>query len=97
MAEIENIKDGILVPQRCVSELQGRFSVFVVDENNKVTNRQIETGPKVGSFWLVRSGLKPGESIIYEGIQVVKEGAVVKPEVKEIQLPDTEEYIPEDS
>jgi len=97
IAEIENIKDGILVPQRCVSELQGTFSVFVVDENNKVQNRQITTGPKVGSFWLIRSGLQPGERIIYEGIQVVKEGAVVNPTVKEIKLPNLEEYNPEES
>ena len=92
VAEIENIKDGILVPQRCVSELQGQFSVFVVDENNKVQNRQVETGPTVGSFWLIRSGLKPGERVIYEGLQVVREGTIVKPEVKDIPLPNPEEY-----
>ena len=92
VAEIENIKDGILIPQRSVMELQGKFSVFVVDENNKVQNRMVETGPKVGSFWLIRSGLEPSERVIYEGLQVVREGAVVKPEVKEIKLPDPEEY-----
>ena len=92
VAEIENIKDGILIPQRCVSELQGKFSVFVVDENNKVQSRQVETGPTVGSFWLIRSGLKPGERVIYEGLQVVREGAIVKPTVKDIPLPNPEEY-----
>ena len=92
VAEIELVKDGILIPQRCVSELQGIFNVLVVDENNVVQNRQVETGPKVGSFWLIRSGLKPGERVIYEGLQVVREGVTVKPEVKEVPLPDPEEY-----
>ena len=54
-------------------------------------NRQIETGDTVGQFWLVTSGLEPGEKVIYEGIQFVKEGAVVNPTVKEIPLPQTEQ------
>jgi len=89
-AIIEFIKNGILVPQRCVTELQGIFSVYVVDENNKVHNRQIETGATIGQFWLVRSGLEPGEKVIYEGLQLAKEGAVVNPSVEEIPLPDLE-------
>lgn len=88
---VEVIKDGILIPQRCVTELQGIFSVYVVDENNKVQNRQIKTGDTVGEFWLVKSGLEPGEKVIYEGIQFVKEGAVVNPTVKQIPLPDSEQ------
>ena len=63
-----------------------------MDENNKVQNRQVETGPKVGSFWLIRSGLEPGERVIYEGLQVVREGVIVKPEIKEVPLPDPEDY-----
>ncbi len=92
VAEIELVKDGILIPQRCVSELQGIFNVLVVDEKNIVQNRQVKTGPKVGSFWLIRSGLKPGERVIYEGLQIVREGVTVKPEVKEVPLPDPQEY-----
>ena len=34
--EVDVVKDGILLPQRCVSELQGLFSVFVVGSNNTV-------------------------------------------------------------
>ena len=89
-AIIEFVKDGILVPQRCVTELQGIFSVYVVDENNKVQNRQVETGATIGQFWLIRSGLEPGEKVIYEGLQLAKEGAVVNPNVEEIPLPDLE-------
>jgi len=89
-AIIEFIKDGILVPQRCVTELQGIFSVYVVDENNKVHNRQVEAGATIGQFWLIRSGLEPGEKVIYEGLQLAKEGALVNPSVEEIPLPDLE-------
>ena len=90
-AEIEIVKDGILIPQRCVSELQGIFSVYVVGEDNKVENRRIETGDTIGSFWLITSGLGPGEKVVYEGLQIIKEGAVVNPTEKEIPLPTLKE------
>ncbi len=89
-AQVDQIKDGILVPQRCVVELQGTFSVLVIDENNKVQNRLVEAGPKAKEFWLIKEGLKPGEKVIYEGLQKVKEGMVVAPEVVEVKIPNLE-------
>ena len=87
-AEVDQVKDGILVPQRCVVELQGTFSVMVVDEQNQVKARQIQVGPKIKEFWLISDGLKPNEKVIYEGLQKVKEGIVVNPEVVEVKIPD---------
>jgi membrane fusion protein, multidrug efflux system len=76
---VKVVKDGILIPQRCVMELQGLHNVFVVDANQKVTTREIKTGPKVGSYWLISEGLEVGEKVIFEGLQKVKPGATVKP------------------
>lgn len=87
-AEVDTVKNGILVPQRCVMELQGKFSVLVVGEGNKVENRPVEVGPTIKEFWLIRDGLKPGERVIYEGLQIVREGQVVEPEVADIKIPD---------
>jgi membrane fusion protein, multidrug efflux system len=89
-AEVDIVKNGILVPQRCVMELQGQFNVLVVNEDNKVENRQVQTGPTVKEFWLIKEGLKPGERVIYEGLQQVKEGQVVNPEIADIKIPDLE-------
>ncbi|WP_083456251.1 efflux RND transporter periplasmic adaptor subunit [Desulfosarcina cetonica] len=66
------IRDGILIPQRCVMELQGLYNVFVVDGNSKVQTREVTVGPKVGSSWLITDGLTSGERVIYEGLQKVK-------------------------
>jgi len=88
--EVEVVKNGILIPQRCVMELQGSFSVYVVGPEDKIQARKIKVGPKIKSFWLVREGLKPGEKVVYEGLQKVKDGTVVEPVVNEIQLPDAE-------
>ncbi len=73
------VKNGILIPQRCVSELQGTFSVYVVDEENRTEQRKVILGDKIGSFWLVKEGLKEGEKVIFEGLQKVKTGMVVNP------------------
>jgi membrane fusion protein (multidrug efflux system) len=82
---IEIIKEGILIPQRCVTELQGLYSVFVVDNSNKVLKREVKTGPRINQNWLITEGLKPGEKVIYEGLQKVKEGGIVNPTVQEIK------------
>ncbi|MHC4116074.1 MAG: efflux RND transporter periplasmic adaptor subunit [Planctomycetota bacterium] len=89
-ARVQVVKGGILIPQRCVTELQGRFSVYVVDEKNVVHKREIKTGPKIGQFWLVVEGLKGGEKVVYEGLQKVKDGALANPSVHEFKPAESE-------
>jgi membrane fusion protein (multidrug efflux system) len=83
------IKNGILIPQRCVMELQGLHNVYVVAANNKAEIREITVGPKVGSDWLITKGLKPGEKVVYEGLQKVKDGIDVKPTMADLKPTDT--------
>ena len=84
-AVAERIPDGILVPQRCVAELQGINRVFVVGEDNTVEERRVEVGPTLGSERLIRKGLEAGEKVVYEGLQKVSDGAVVVPETVSIE------------
>jgi membrane fusion protein (multidrug efflux system) len=85
------VKDGILVPQRCVTELQGLFRVYVVGEDNTVEERQVVLGPAVGSAYLVKEGLEAGEQVVYEGLQLVRDGNTVKPVVRDISANPPEE------
>jgi len=85
-AMVALVKDAILIPQRSVTEIQGLYSVFVVDHSNRVERRGIEVGPRIREFWLIKEGLEAGEKVIYEGLQKVKEGITVKPTVKEIKF-----------
>ncbi len=71
--------NSILVPERAVAELQGKNFVWVVGSDNKTTQRSVQLGGQVGENSLVQEGLKPGDRIILEGLQKVREGAVVKP------------------
>jgi membrane fusion protein (multidrug efflux system) len=84
-ARVEVVKDGILIPQRCVMEIQGLYNVYVVDESNKVKQREIKVGPKINQFWLITEGLKSGEKVVYEGLQKVKDAMIVNPVIQEIQ------------
>ena len=71
--------DALLVPQRAVSELQGNYQVAVVDADSKVSIRTVKLGDQIGSQWVVAEGLKPGESVIAEGVQKVRPGIHVNP------------------
>ncbi len=78
-ARIDVERNALLVPQRAVTEMQGRFLVAVVGPDNKVNIRPVETGQRVGSLQVISKGLRPGERIVAEGIQKVKEGMPVTP------------------
>ncbi len=69
---------ALLVPQRSVLEVQGQYSVVVVNAESKAEARPVKVGPRIGSLWLVESGVKPGEKVIVEGASKVRDGMVVK-------------------
>ncbi len=70
---------ALLVPQRSVSELQGGYQVAVVDGENKVRIQTVQVGDRVGSDWIIADGLKPGERVVAEGVQKVRQGMQVNP------------------
>jgi membrane fusion protein (multidrug efflux system) len=72
-------RGALLIPQRSVMELQGSCQVAVVGPDNKVDIRTVKPGERVGSLWVIDEGLKPGDRVIVEGLQKVKEGISVKP------------------
>jgi membrane fusion protein (multidrug efflux system) len=78
-------KGAIMVPQRAVMELQGSYQVAVVGPDNKVSIRSVKTGERVDNLWVITSGLKPGERVIVEGVQKVKEGVLVNPKPMEAE------------
>jgi RND family efflux transporter MFP subunit len=71
--------DALLVPQRAVSELQGSYQVGVVGGDNKIEMRTVKVGERSGTQWIIEDGLKAGETVVVEGTQKIKPGAVVNP------------------
>ena len=78
-AEMGIKKGALAIPQRAVTEVQGKYLVAVVGPENKVAIRQVKTGERVGQLWVVEEGLKAGEKVVAEGTQKVREGMAVNP------------------
>jgi RND family efflux transporter MFP subunit len=76
---------AVLVPQRCVTELQGTYEVAVVTAQNSISIRKVKVGDRVGSLWVINDGLAPGEEVVSEGTSRVRDGMPVKPTVETSQ------------
>ena len=72
-------KGALLVPQRAVTEIQGKYLVAVVGADNKVDIRPVTVGERIGTEWIISKGLQPGEQVIAEGTQKVRPGVTVTP------------------
>lgn len=75
------VKDAKLIPQRAVTELMYKKFVYVLEKDNTVAMREVTLGPRVGRLWLVESGLEGNETVVVEGINKIKQGSEVKPEL----------------
>lgn len=73
-------KNALVIPQRAVTELQGGYQVAVVGPDNKVDIRMVNVGENIDSLWVINEGLKPGERVVAEGVQKVKQGMIVSSE-----------------
>jgi membrane fusion protein (multidrug efflux system) len=83
----EEVPNALLVPQRAVIELLGRTFVMVVGPGDKTEQRPVALGDRTGEFWIVRSGLEPGERIVVDGLQKAPPGTRVMPTmITEAQL-----------
>ncbi len=74
-----NITGALLVPQAAVNQQQGTYQVSVVGADNRAQLRTIEVGPRVGTLWVITTGVKPGERVVAVGADKAKEGELVNP------------------
>jgi membrane fusion protein (multidrug efflux system) len=71
----------LLIPRTAIRELQGTFQVFVVDSVGRVEQRNIDVGPVSGDSQVVERGLSAGDVIALEGIQRLKSGMTIDPQI----------------
>lgn len=86
-AIIDKEKNAILVPQRAVKDVQGQSIVYVLDAQNKVSTRPVQTGSRIGDLWVITSGLAPKDRVVVEGLQKIRDGMTVQPELEPIAMP----------
>jgi hypothetical protein len=63
------LEDAVMVPQRSTFEVQDKLYVMVVRPDSTVEQRNITTAFRLPDLYVVQSGLKPNESIVFEGVQ----------------------------
>jgi membrane fusion protein (multidrug efflux system) len=78
-AVIDEVPNALVVPQRAVQDLQGQYQVAVIAPDDVVQWRNITVGTRIDTDWVITDGLKPGERIVVEGLQKVRDGMKVAP------------------
>jgi membrane fusion protein (multidrug efflux system) len=73
--------DAVMIPQAAVLTDQAGAYVLLVDDQDKVEARRIEIGQRFGPNLVVTAGLEPGERLVLYGLQKVRPGLTVKPEL----------------
>jgi len=71
----------LLISERAIGTDQSQKFVLALTENNTVAYRTVKLGPSFESKRVVRDGLKQGEKIVVNGLQRVRPGMTVQPEV----------------
>ena len=74
--EIEGLKipNAMLVPERALQQLLGETMVIVAGTDNKSAIRKVTLGEKIGSYYIVKDGLKPDDLVIVEGLTMLRDG-----------------------
>ncbi len=85
----ETAQNAILIPQKAVTEMLGKQFATVVGADDKVEQRPIRSGARIGDLWLIEDGLKAGERVVVEGLQKARPGSVVKPVAAAPAMPGT--------
>jgi membrane fusion protein, multidrug efflux system len=68
---------SVVIPYKAVTEQLGQFFVYVVGDSSKVTQRKVALGKQIGPNIIVRDGLSEGDKIVVQGVQNLREGAVI--------------------
>lgn len=74
-----DVEDVLMVPQKAAFEVQDQNFVLVVDKDNKVKTKKFKPKTRFSQYYIVDSGLEPGDKIVYEGVQEIRDGAEIKP------------------
>lgn len=68
-----------VVPQEATFELQDKVFVFALGDSNKVLSKPIAVNGRSGNYYLVSGGLKPGDRLVYTGLDGLRDGMTIVP------------------
>ena len=68
------IPGALLVPERALQQLLGETMVIVAQSDNTSAVRKVTLGEKIGSYYVVKSGLKADDWVVVEGLTNLRDG-----------------------
>lgn len=71
------VSNTLLVPEKAIQQREDGNYVFAIDSNKKATAKKISLGDKLGSYFIVKEGLKADDSVVVEGQDNLREGTKV--------------------
>lgn len=74
------LENQLIVPQQATYELQDKVYVFALADSNKVISKQITVAGKNEGNYIVSKGVNPGETIVYSGLQRLRDGVIISPQ-----------------
>jgi len=75
---LNHANNAVLIPYKAVTEQLGEFFVYVVNDSNKVSQREVALGTPIGTNIIVKDSLHEGEKIVIQGVQNLREGSTIK-------------------
>jgi RND family efflux transporter MFP subunit len=82
--------DVLLVSDRAIATDQDRRFVWVVGADGKARYHAVKLGPLEGRLRVVREGLSPSDRVVVRGLQRIRPGVVVSPELIAMGTADRE-------
>jgi membrane fusion protein (multidrug efflux system) len=76
----ESFAAALVVPQEATFELQDKIFVFAVGDSNKVASKPIKVSGKNAAYYFVEKGVNPGETLVYTGLDRLRDGVVIQPQ-----------------
>jgi membrane fusion protein (multidrug efflux system) len=78
----QHVDSALLIPQKVTYEIQGKKFVYVLDSSGTVRSVEISIlNGGNGQYFVVQKGLQPGDRIVIEGVETLREGLAIKPRV----------------
>lgn len=74
----KKFKNALIIPQKSTFEIQDKIFVYVLNKDKSLRMQLIEVSERIPHLYVVRKGLSTSDFIIYEGIQLAKEGMKIK-------------------
>jgi membrane fusion protein (multidrug efflux system) len=71
--------NALLVPQQAINQMQNIYQVFVLNDSSKLTPTIVQVGERVGSNWIIKSGVTAQTKVAVIGSAVIKPNTPVKP------------------